>query len=112
MLSHPSTLRSGLAALLLAASRSLAAPCDIYATANTPCVAAHSTTRALYDNYNGPLYQVVRASDGLTQDIGPLSAGGVANAGAQDTFCAGTTCLISILFDQSGTGNDLTQAMM
>jgi len=23
-------------------------PCDIYAAAGTPCVAAHSTTRALY----------------------------------------------------------------
>src|ERR1700742_4361977 len=37
-------------------------PCDIYAAANTPCVAAHSTTRALYAAYNGPLYQVKRAS--------------------------------------------------
>ena len=31
-------------------------PCDIYAAAGTPCVAAHSTTRALYAAYNGPLY--------------------------------------------------------
>ena len=33
-------------------------PCDIYAAAGTPCVAAHSTTRALYAAYDGPLYQV------------------------------------------------------
>ena len=45
-------------------------PCDIYAAAGTPCVAAHSTTRALYAAYNGPLYQVMRQSDGKTMDIG------------------------------------------
>lgn len=31
-------------------------PCDIYASVGTPCVAAHSTVRALYAAYNGPLY--------------------------------------------------------
>ena len=34
-------------------------PCDIYAAGGAPCVAAHSTTRALYAAYNGPLYQVM-----------------------------------------------------
>ncbi|NUT94016.1 MAG: alpha-L-arabinofuranosidase [Saccharothrix sp.] len=85
-------------------------PCDIYAAGNTPCVAAHSTTRALYGNYNGPLYQVRRSSDNATRDVGVLSAGGVANAATQDAFCAGTTCLISVIYDQSGKGNHLTQA--
>ncbi|MBB5776044.1 arabinofuranosidase catalytic domain-containing protein [Nonomuraea jabiensis] len=42
--------------------------------------AAHSTTRALYASYNGPLYQVRRASDNATHDIGVLSAGGGADA--------------------------------
>ncbi|MEV1205523.1 arabinofuranosidase catalytic domain-containing protein [Microbispora rosea] len=45
-------------------------PCDIYAAGGTPCVAAHSTTRALYSSYNGPLYQVMRTSDNATRDIG------------------------------------------
>ncbi|MFE9181825.1 arabinofuranosidase catalytic domain-containing protein [Micromonospora haikouensis] len=85
-------------------------PCDIYAAGSTPCVAAHSTTRALYGAYNGPLYQVRRGSDNTTRDIGPLAPGGVANAAAQDSFCAGTTCLITIIYDQSGRGNKLTQA--
>jgi hypothetical protein len=85
-------------------------PCDIYAAGGTPCVAAHSTTRALYAAYNGPLYQVRRSSDSATSDIYPLSAGGVANAAAQDSFCAGTTCVISVIYDQSGHGNNLTQA--
>jgi len=39
-------------------------PCDIYAQAGDPCVAAHSTTRALYAAYHGPLYQLLRQSDG------------------------------------------------
>ena len=45
-------------------------PCDVYAAAGDPCVAAHSTTRALYASYDGPLYQVVRQSDGKSLDIG------------------------------------------
>jgi len=85
-------------------------PCDIYAAGGTPCVAAHSTTRALYASYNGSLYQVRRSSDNTTRDIGVLSAGGVANAAAQDSFCSGTSCVITIIYDQSGRGNNLTQA--
>ncbi|KAI1322519.1 Arabinosidase B [Xylariaceae sp. FL0255] len=101
-------------ALGLAAAAGLASavtgPCDIYSSGGTPCVAAHSTTRALYGAYTGSLYQVLRGSDNATQDIAPLSAGGTANAATQDNFCAGSTCLISIVYDQSGNGNHLTQA--
>ena len=85
-------------------------PCDIYASGGTPCVAAHSTVRALFSAYNGNLYQVRRASDNATSNIGVLSAGGFANAAAQDSFCAGTTCVITTIYDQSGRGNNLTQA--
>ncbi|MEV4529389.1 arabinofuranosidase catalytic domain-containing protein [Streptosporangium sp. NPDC049304] len=92
------------------AEAAAAQSCDIYAAGGTPCVAAHSTTRALYGEYNGPLYQVRRASDNTTRDIGVLSAGGYANAAAQDSFCSGTTCLITIIYDQSGRNNRLTQA--
>ena len=92
--------------------------CDIYASAGDPCVAAHSTTRALYAAYNGPLYQVLRQSDGKTLDIGVVQPaaspvpdpGGYADAAAQDRFCAGTYCWISIIYDQSPQHNDLTQA--
>jgi hypothetical protein len=90
-------------------------PCDIYATAGNPCVAAHSSTRALYASYNGPLYQVMRQSDGKTLDIGVVppregDPGGYANAAAQDAFCANTYCWITTLYDQSGKGNHLIQA--
>ncbi|MEY9962699.1 hypothetical protein ABIA33_000725 [Streptacidiphilus sp. MAP12-16] len=83
-------------------------PCDIYAAAGTPCVAAHSTTRALFAAYNGPLYQVKRASDSTTTDIGVLTAGGYANAAAQIAFCAGTSCTITEIYDQSSEHNNLT----
>src|SRR6185295_7611241 len=74
-------------------------PCDIYAVGGTPCVAAHSTTRALSASYNGPLYQVIRQSDGKTLDIGmiqpsAMDGGGYANAAAQDAFCVNTMCFI------------------
>ncbi|MGA5037005.1 arabinofuranosidase catalytic domain-containing protein [Streptomyces capoamus] len=93
-----------------AAQAAASGPCDLYAAGGTPCVAAHSTTRALYATYNGPLYQVRRSSDNATRDIGVLSTGGYANASAQDSFCSGTTCVISVIYDQSGRGNHLTQA--
>jgi hypothetical protein len=92
------------------ASAATEQPCDIYAAAGTACVAAHSTTRALYAAYDGPLYQVRRASDSTTTNIYPLSAGGVADAATQDSFCAGTTCVITEIYDQSGHGNNLTDA--
>ena len=85
-------------------------PCDIFAAGNTPCVAAHSTVRALLGAYNGNLYQVTRASDKTTKDIGVLSPGGFADSATQDTFCTGTTCTITIIYDQSGKNNHLTQA--
>ncbi|KAI1319413.1 Arabinosidase B [Xylariaceae sp. FL0255] len=95
---------------LMASSLVAAGPCDLYSAGGTPCIAAHSTTRALYSAYSGSLYEVKRNSDGATTNIAPLSAGGVANAAAQDTFCASTTCLIVTIYDQSGKGNHLTQA--
>src|SRR5215472_9947645 len=90
-------------------------PCDIYAAAGDPCVGAHSTTRALYASYNGPLYQVLRQSDGKTLNIGVVKPsatdpGGYADAAAQDAFCANTHCWIAIVYDQSPKHNDLTQA--
>jgi hypothetical protein len=90
-------------------------PCDIYAAGGTPCVAAHSTTRALSAAYNGPLYQVRRESDGKALDIGlaaptATDAGDHADAAAQDAFCANTLCVITRIYDQSGKGNHLYQA--
>ncbi len=84
-------------------------PCDIYGAAGTPCVAAHSTVRALFAAYNGPLYQVTRASDGATPQrrrCWPPAA--TPTPATQDAFCNGTTCSITIIYDQTPRHNDLT----
>jgi hypothetical protein len=82
-------------------------PCDIYADGGTPCVAAHSTVRALYSSYNGPLYQVKRKSDNKTLDIPLLKQGGYVNTAVQDSFLKGTTGTISIIYDQSEKANHM-----
>ena len=64
------------------AQNHLEGPCDIYHAYGVKCVAAHSTTRTLYSKYKGPLYQIVRESDGKTLDIGTVK-GGYADAAAQ-----------------------------
>ena len=84
--------------------------CDLYAFYGTPCVGAYSMTRAMYAGYDGPLYQVTRASDNTTADIGLLSAGGDVDASGQNSFCAGTPCTVTRLYDQSPQDNDLTIA--
>ena len=85
-------------------------PCDVYAAGGTPCASAHSTTRALYKAYNGPLYQVMRQSDGKTLDIKVVNPYGYADSEAQDKFCEDTYCWITIIYDQGPNGNDLKQA--
>jgi non-reducing end alpha-L-arabinofuranosidase len=95
-----------------------AGPCDIYASGNTPCVAAYSMVRALSSTYDGPLYQVRRGAPnptqntgvgGETQDIG-LLPNGFADAAAQVAFCGEQSCTVSTLYDQSGRGNHVTVA--
>lgn len=81
-------------------------PCDIFAKAGSACVAAHSVVRALYANYTGSLYRVLRDSDKSALDIG-VHLDGFARISDQDAFCAGTACYILRIFDQSPQGNHL-----
>jgi len=60
----------------------------------------------LFGAYSGKLYQVRNAA-GATKDILTLAPGGAADGLSQDTFCTGTTCVITVVYDQSGKGNDL-----
>lgn len=93
-------------ALLAAASTE--APCDILGDAGNNCVAAHSTVRALYSKYSGPLYRLDR-TDGRTADVGVLEAGGFANITVQEEFCTAGNCVIGKVYDQSPEGNHLGQ---
>ena len=92
---------------LLAAGIAAEGPCDILAAANTPCVAAHSTVRALFGAYDGPLYNVTRASDGKSFNVPVLAPGGFADKKAHDAFCPALDCVISNVFDQTTNGNHL-----
>lgn len=89
-------------------------PCDIYAKGSTPCVAAYSTIRRLLSTYSGPLYQVRTGSSAMNTGSGGMlvnigqTTDGFADAKAQDTACANTTCTVAKLYDQSGKGNDIT----
>ena len=99
----------GLSGLSGTAQAAGSLPCDIYASRGTPCVAAHSTTRALFGSYDGPLYQVTR-SDGATPTSACSSPAASPNAAAQDSFCSGTYCTIVRIYDQTSRHNDLTIA--
>ena len=91
-------------------------PCDIYAAAGTKCGGAYSTIRSLSKTYTGPLYQVRSGSSNMNTGSGGMmkditqTSDGFADASVQDAFCAGTVCTVSILYDQSGNGNDLKAA--
>ena len=95
-----------------AAVSSTSFPCDILAAAGTPCIAAHSVTRKMLSSYTGALFELQRISDSATLEVGALPSGMV-NIAPIATFCLGTTCNFSILYDQMGTpsvGNNLPQA--
>jgi hypothetical protein len=62
--------------------------------------------RALYLNYTGPLYRVIRNSDMRGLNIG-THLNGFAKVAEQDAFCAGTSCYTLRIFDQSPMGNHL-----
>ena len=96
-----------LIAPLTSANAATSLACDIYAAGGTPCIGAHSTTRALFGSYNGPLYQVQRTSDKAYTDVGLLAAGGYANAATQDAFCANSACTITKIYDQTANHNDM-----
>ena len=93
----------------LSFSPAKAGPCDITGAAGNPCVAAHSTTRALYAAYDGPLYKVTRSADGKSADVGVLAAGGFANIATHEKYCSKLDCVIAIVYGQSPQGNHLGQ---
>jgi hypothetical protein len=85
-------------------------PGDVAKAAGTPMVAAHSMTRALFASYTGPLFQALRLSDNQLKDIGIVAATGLADLSTLNTFCAGTSCKVTTLYDQAGNGNDMWRA--
>jgi hypothetical protein len=71
-------------------------------------IAAHSTVRALYANYTGPLYTVFQNSSNKSEDILVMKPGGFADVAQHESLCPKIgECVISRVVDQSGNGNDL-----
>ena len=104
------TAATTLLSLAAVASAAPSGVCDIYGAAGTPCMAAHSTTRALFSSYSGPLYQVMKGygtAANATLDVPLLAAGGYANSAAQDAFCGSEPCVIFRIYDQSPQANHL-----
>ena len=99
--------RTGKKGTVMTALDSTSGPCDIFAQGGTPCVAAHSVTRAMFASYEGPLYSLSRQSDGAVHVVHTLTQGGPADALSQDQFCASTSCTIELIYDQSANGNHL-----
>jgi hypothetical protein len=93
------TLTPPLAIASISRSGGGAAPCDVAASAGTPCVVAYSLERPLFSAYGGYLFEVQRASDHATRNIG--IAGGHADTDTLSSFCAGTTCSFIRVYDQT-----------
>ena len=74
-----------------------------------PASAAAFALRRLSGSYSGPLVRVRRASDSAQQDI-PATVAGMLDTTTLSTFCSGTSCFASTLYDQSGNGQDAVQA--
>lgn len=94
----------------MSGSPALQEPCDILATAGTPCVAAYSVTRRMFASYSGYLFELERSSDDTTLNVGSSAANGLVNLAPVTTFCALTTCNFAEIYDQTGSTNSLPQA--
>ena len=64
--------------------------------------------RKLKSSYSGSAIQVRRASDNSTQDIGFVN--NELDTTTLSSFCSGTDGFVTIWYDQSGNGYDLTQS--
>jgi hypothetical protein len=73
-----------------------------------PGAAAAYSLRKLDKDYTGSAIRI-RTAGGSETDIG-FDGSGNLNTAAIITFCAGTTCTVQTWYDQSGNGNNATQA--
>ena len=92
---------------LLASSQQQGAPglLDTY-----PGAAAAYSLRKLRTAYAGFCCQVRRSSDNATQNINFV--GNVIDTTSLLTFCGGANGFVSIWYDQSGNGNDASNATL
>ena len=77
---------------------------DVSATIN----AAYSMNSRLLASYTGSLFELTRASDSATLDIGFAAGTDTVNTAAITTFLAATTGTVTKWYDQSGNGYTMT----
>jgi hypothetical protein len=65
--------------------------------------------RKLRSAYSGSLIRLRRVSDSVEQDIG-FTVNGDLDTASANTFIGGSSATVKTWYDQSGSGNDLTQA--
>ncbi|MFY7886082.1 MAG: cadherin-like beta sandwich domain-containing protein, partial [Dolichospermum sp.] len=80
---------------------------NIGLTASTPAASAYSL-RQLSSSYTASAIQVRRSSDNTTQDIG-FTGGGDLDTASLKIFVGANNGFVSIWYDQSGNGRNLTQ---
>jgi hypothetical protein len=73
-----------------------------------PNAAAAYSLRKLRIAYSGSAIKVRRASDNALQDIGFIN--NELDVASLESFCSGTNGFVQTWYDQSGNGNDATQA--
>ena len=88
-------------------ARTIIAPPDYLFNNYGGALGAYSL-RKLNGRYNGYAVRVRRESDDTAIDIGFDTSGQLLQKKLTD-FCSGTNGYVSVLFDQSGNGNDATQ---
>ena len=75
-----------------------------------PNAAAAYSLRKLRILYSGDAIVVRRASDNTTQSIGFDALTNELDTASLESFCSGTDGFVTTWYDQSGSGNDATQA--
>lgn len=75
----------------------------------TGILAAYSVNRKLLSSYNGPLFKVRRSLDNAVLDIYANSVTKDVDTDSLLTFAGIYDCYVTIVYDQSGNSNDLTQ---
>src|SRR5271156_4240097 len=87
-------------------STSYQGPCDVITGGGAE---AHSVTRAMTSAYSGPLFQLIRLSDGSCLSVGQLSNHTVDTSGIA-AFCKGASgigdyCFYSTIYAQINSNN-------
>jgi hypothetical protein len=75
-----------------------------------PFASGAYSVRALNSNYTGPVVRVRRSSDDVEKDIKALWDGEL-DVATLESFCSGTDGFVSVWYDQSGNGKDMSQAV-